>query len=171
MCVCTRGRGLFSMCWDCMKRMSLALFSRWRLYIDNFTPSVDLMNDSAQFFCNCCVFCVLCECSGHYEDVVLFNLSVSEPCRNVSRTLSGCLGLSLKRASNHNCPYMKTIFSLTACTVDCMLQKKWTEKDTIEGVRKVDNGAVKSLWWPVAGKWRRTCTVRVYFTSATPIWH
>lgn len=79
-CVCTRGRGrgLCSVCVGiALKRMSLALFSRWRLYIDNFTPPVDLMNDSAHFFCNCCVFCVLCECLGHYEDVVLISL-----CRN-----------------------------------------------------------------------------------------
>lgn len=57
------------------KRMSHALFSRWRLNIDKFTPPADLMNDSAHFFCNYCVFCVLYECPGHYEDVVLISLS------------------------------------------------------------------------------------------------
>jgi len=77
MCVFALGVGdCVSVCWDCSEAyMSLALFSRWRLYIDNFTPPVDLMNDSPHFFCNCCVFCVLCECVGHYEDVVLISLS------------------------------------------------------------------------------------------------
>lgn len=74
MCVCTRC--LFSVCWDCSEaNVTLALFSRWRLNIDKFTPPADLMNDSAHFFCNYCVFCVLYECPGHYEDVVLISLS------------------------------------------------------------------------------------------------